>query len=71
MTEAKEKKFVIERNGQKYSTMAFSQQGAEQKIDLYLAQQEVQDQLSDEKEKSGIADALLSGLTNDEAYKTR
>lgn len=71
MTQVERKDFRVIRNGQEYVTQAFSQQGAEQKIDAFLTQQEVQDQISDEQAKSGIGDAILSGLTNDEAYKTR
>ena len=71
MTQAERKDFRVIRNGREYVTEAFSQQGAEQKIDAFLTQQEVQDQISDEQAKSGIGDAILSGLTNDEAYKTR
>ena len=53
MTQAIRKDFRVIRNGQEYVTEAFSQQGAEQKIDAFLTQQEVQDQISDEQAKSG------------------
>jgi len=63
--------FTVVKDGKKYQTEAFSQEGANQKIDLFLAQQEVEDRITDEQAKSGIGDAILSGLTNDEGYKTR
>ena len=66
-----EKEFTLERNGQKFKVTAFSEEGAKQKVQGYLALQEIEDEISDEQAKSGISDAILSGLSNDEGYKTR
>ena len=68
---AEEKVFQLERDGQRFDVTAFSEEGANQKIDAYLAKQEVEDRISDEQAKSGVGVAILSGLTNDEGYKTR
>ena len=68
---AEEKLYKLERDGIPYDVYAFSEEGANQKIDVHLAKQKVEQRISDEQAKSGIGTAILSGLTNDEAYKTR
>ena len=52
--------FTVVKDGKTYQTEAFSQEGANEKIDLFLAQQEVEDRITDEQAKSGIGDAILS-----------
>ena len=63
--------YEITIDGQKYRAQANSEEGARIKIQTYISEQKIKDQITDEQAKSGVGDALLSGLTNDEAYKTR
>tara|TARA_R100000353_G_scaffold157457_1_gene116569 strand:- start:4939 stop:7422 length:2484 start_codon:yes stop_codon:yes gene_type:complete len=63
--------YEITVDGQKYRTQANSEEGARIKIQTYLSEQKIKDEITDEQAKSGIGDAILSGLTNDEGYKTR
>ena len=63
--------YEITIDGQKYRAQANSEEGARIKIQTYISEQKIKDEITDEQAKSGVGDALLSGLTNDEAYKTR
>ena len=61
--------FVID--GKTYKTTANSEEGARIKIQTFISEQKIKDEITDEQAKSGVGDAILSGLTNDEGYKTR
>jgi len=58
-------------DGKKYRTQANSEEGARIKIQAFRSEQQVKDEITDEQAKSGVTDAILSGLSNDESYKTR
>ena len=63
--------YEITIDGKKYRTQANSEEGARIKIQTFRSEQQIADEITDEQAKSGVADAILSGLSNDESYKTR
>ena len=63
--------YLIKVGGKTYQVKADSEESARAKIQNEISRQEVEDRITDEQAKSGVVDAILSGLTNDETYKTR